>query len=430
MGSSPPSLQTRLQRTLSYEQGQQFLFRTSGESSQSSASMPKKGQVIAPCDFTAKLCADAIGPLAPSLSWGSGSRIQALHSLCLLGIGIYAIVLPFICPLWLEENIVAQAVQVGNSLEKQKTIFQTSVTALGFLNYACLAMLALACRAVKTQAVSQVVSDTWTNKKARESAVLSFRRNYSISVLMLVTVVLIYASIAYISALPFPVSFVFGWSPAFLPMWDILQVAAFIRLMASLSMNEVEAYYEELQGLGDVCIEQSGTWQVKPGKWLEMLRKHQVLLENLKNISRALSTTILLFQNVVAGSSLLLLWVARACRSEPLSSSAYVLLAFLLLCSGLLAMLPLASITELCQSKKPHRRSLLSLADKYSGWQMSPDVHAEYMRFMQHMHTMPAGMYVPSMGLVTRSSLMQKLMFYVKVLPLALAITLGWWRRG
>ena len=93
-------------------------------------------------------------------------------------------------------------------------------------------------------------------------------------------------------------------------------------------------------------------------------------------------------------------------------------------------MLPLAYITDLCQSRRLGRRSLLNLADKYSGWPMSAEVHAEYMRFMQHMNMAEAGIYLPNMGMVTRASLTNQIMFYVKVLPLALALTLGWWRRG
>jgi len=56
------------------------------------------------------------------------------------------------------------------------------------------------------------------------------------------------------------------------------------------------------------------------------------------------------------------------------------------------------------------------------------EVHCEYMRFMQHITTVEAGIYVPTMGLVTRSSLIGKIMFYLKVLPLAFLFTLRWWR--
>eukprot|EP00440_Ansanella_granifera_P005550 gb/GFBE01006029.1/.p1 GENE.gb/GFBE01006029.1/~~gb/GFBE01006029.1/.p1 ORF type:complete len:431 (+),score=77.36 gb/GFBE01006029.1/:1-1293(+) len=390
-----------------------------------------KPHVSAASSMVRQLCIEAAGVFAPSLAWGFGRSVQAAHHLGLLVVGLYAIILPRVCPPWLDQNIEAEADRVGNPLEKQKYIFQVTVTVLSILNFMCLAMLALASRAMKSDAISRLVAEAWDDGKARAHIIAEFRQAYAISVRMLVLVVLIYTSISMVSDMPNPVSFVFGWTPAFFPAWVMMQVVAFIRLMAALSRNEVEVYFRELEATGSGCLEaQDFAKQVTPGHWLHMLQRHQVLLKNLNAMSRSIAATVLLFQNVIAGSSLLLLWVARACQQSPTSSSGFVLLAFVLVCSGIAAMLPLALITDLCQSRRLGRRSLIALADKYSGWPMSPEVHAEYMRFMQHIYQSEAGIYVPSMGLVTRSSLIHKIMFYVKVLPLALAVTFGWWRRG
>eukprot|EP00931_Biecheleriopsis_adriatica_P008646 TRINITY_DN109798_c0_g1_i1.p1 TRINITY_DN109798_c0_g1~~TRINITY_DN109798_c0_g1_i1.p1 ORF type:complete len:419 (-),score=61.45 TRINITY_DN109798_c0_g1_i1:89-1345(-) len=382
-------------------------------------------------DIVRKLCKEAIGPLAPSLAWVCSRRMLAAHLLCMTAVGLYAILLPILSPRWLEENIAAEATRVGSDLAKQKGVFRVSITVLSVLNFMCMATIALARKAIKSVAINNLVLETWKDKQAHAHIVGVFRQSYEMSAWMLALVIAIYAAISSLSGLPNKLLFLFAWSPAFLPVWVVLQLVAFVRLMAALSLFEVEAYYSELEATGSGCAEaQDFMTHVTEGHWLRLLRRHQELIQSLKNVSRAISSTVLFFQNVVAGASLLLLWVARASQHDAMSASGYVLLAFIVLCSGIVAMLPLASITDLCQSRRLGRRSLLYLADKYSGWPMTAPVHAEYMRFMQHLNTREAGMFVPTMGLVTRSSLCQKIMFYVKVLPLALAVTMGWWRRG
>lgn len=292
-------------------------------------------------------------------------------------------------------------------------------------------MLVLASRAMRSFTISRLTEQRVANEKFRGQFLRVLRTSYSVSVLLLLLVMLIYAVLSRLSRLPHPGAFVLGWSPAFFSAWALLQLVTCIRLLAALAMNEVECYYQELESTGSGCIEaQDFVAQVQPGHWLRLLREHQDLLRDLKAVSSSISATVLVFQNVVAGSSLLLLWVARAYQKDPAPSTGYVVLAFTLICSGIFAMVPLAYITDLCQSRRLGRRSLLTLADKFSGWPMSMEVHAEYMRFMQHLNTAEAGIYLPNMGMVTRASLTNQIMFYVKVLPLALAITLGWWRRG
>jgi len=295
----------------------------------------------------------------------------------------------------------------------------------------CLGMMVVARNAAQSDIIRMLVMHTCSNKTQHAHAVAVLRHSYCASVSVLVFVALLFLSETVTAGLPHSRLFILAWCPAFFPMWVILQLVILIRLIASLSLHEVEAYYSELEETGAGCIEaQDFTWRVSEGHWLHLLRAHQGLVKDLTAISRAISCMVLLFQNVVAFSSLLLLWVARAYRASPASSSVYVLLSFILACYGLMAMIPLARITDLCQSRRLGRRSLLSLADKYSGWPMTANVHAEYMRFMQHMNTAPAGIYVPTMGLVTRPSVMHKILFYIKVLPFALAVTMGWWRRG
>ena len=306
---------------------------------------------------------------------------------------------------------------------------------LAILNIMCLVMLVLASRAMKSEAISRLIDEQLANGKFRHHFLKVFRTSYSISVLLLLLVVLIYGILSRISRLPHPSAFVLGWSPAFFSAWALLQLLTFIRLLASLAMNKVECFYSELESMGNgngssACLEAQDFGTMMPGRWLYLLREHQKMLRHLKAMSSAISATVLVFQNVVAGSSLLALWVARAYQKDAVPSTGYVLLAFTLMCSGIFAMLPLAYITDLCQSRRLGRRSLLNLADKYSGWPMSTEVHAEYMRFMQHINIAEAGIYLPNMGMVTRASLSNQIMFYVKVLPLALALTLGWWRRG
>ena len=291
-------------------------------------------------------------------------------------------------------------------------------------------MLVLACQAVRSEAIAKIIEETWEDARSHAHFVSVLRDSYRISMGLLGSVVVIYALLSRLSRLPYPCAFILGWSPAFLPAWVLLQLVTFIRLMAALSMSQVESFYHELDSIGMVKVEGRDFANVKPGHWLYLLRRHQALLRDLKSMSLAISTTVLVFQNVVAGSSLLLLWVARACQLDPWAATGYVLLAFTMGCSGIFAMLPLAYITDLCQSRRFGRRSLLALADRYSGWPMTADIHTEYMRFMQHLNTQEAGIYIPTMGLVTRSSLSQRIMLYVKVLPVALALTLGWWRRG
>lgn len=350
---------------------------------------------------------------------------------CLLCVGFYAILLPWVRPEWLEDNIKAEANKVGNTVEKQKNIFQVSVVVLAILNFMCLAMLALASRAMKSESISRLVDEQLVNGKFRDHFLKDLRKSYSISVLLLLLVVLIYGILSRLSQLPHPSAFVLGWSPAFFSAWALLQLLTFIRLLASLAMNKVECFYTELESVGNGCLEAHNfAKSMLPGQWLHLLREHQKLLRHLKAMSSAIFATVLVFQNVVAGSSLLLMWVARAYQKDAVPSTGYVLLAFTLMCSGIFAMLPLAFITDLCQSRRLGRRSLLNLADKYSGWPMSAEVHAEYMRFMQHIIMAEAGIYLPNMGMVTRASLSNQIMFYVKVLPLALALTVGWWRRG
>ncbi|CAJ1349750.1 unnamed protein product [Effrenium voratum] len=380
----------------------------------------------------AKLCRDAIGIFSATLAWGtSDSRVQTFHMTSLVCVGFYAFLLPWARPAWLENNISAEAARVGNSLEKQRYIFQVAVTVLSLLNFGCLAMLVLASRAMRSFTISRLTEQRVANEKFRGQFLRVLRTSYSVSVLLLLLVMLIYAVLSRLSRLPHPGAFVLGWSPAFFSAWALLQLVTCIRLLAALAMNEVECYYQELESTGSGCIEaQDFVAQVQPGHWLRLLREHQDLLRDLKAVSSSISATVLVFQNVVAGSSLLLLWVARAYQKDPAPSTGYVVLAFTLICSGIFAMVPLAYITDLCQSRRLGRRSLLTLADKFSGWPMSMEVHAEYMRFMQHLNTAEAGIYLPNMGMVTRASLTNQIMFYVKVLPLALAITLGWWRRG
>jgi len=377
-----------------------------------------------------KLCKEAIGSGCASLAWASDSRVQVAHAVCMLCVGAYAVALPLVAPDWLEENITAEASRIGNSVGKQQMIFQVAVTVLAMLNWLCLVMLVLACRAVRSEAIAKIIEDTWEDARSHQHFVRDVRDSYRVSVSMLALVVVIYALLSRLSRLPHPFAFVMGWSPAFVPAWVLLQLVTFIRLMAAFSMNEVECFYQELESISIASMEGKQFVTMKGGHWLYLLRRHQDLLRDLKSMSASISSTVLLFQNVVAGSSLLLLWVARACQLDPWASTGYVLLAFTLLCSGIFAMLPLAYITDLCQSRRLGRRSLIALADKYSGWPMSAEVHCEYMRFMQHLHNSEAGIYLPTMGLVTRSSLSQRIMLYVKVLPVALALTLGWWRRG
>lgn len=403
----------------------------------------------------AKLCREAIGGFSATLAWGtSDSRVQVFHILCLLCVGIYAILLPWMRPQWLVDNIYAEATKVGNSVDKQRGIFQVAVLVLAVLNFLCLIMLGLASRAMKSEAISRLIDEQLReNEKFRNHFLKALRTSYSISVLLLLLVVFMYGILSRLSRLPHPSAFVMGWSPAFFSAWALLQMLTFIRLLAALAMNKVECFYRELEATGNgvngingvsaahgingsvnassACLEAQDVAETAvPGHWLHLLREHQKLLRHLKAVSSAISATVLVFQNVVAGSSLLSLWVARAYQKDALPSTGYVLLAFTMMCSGIFAMLPLAYITDLCQSRRPGRRSLLNLADKYSGWPMSAEVHAEYMRFMQHMNMAEAGIYLPNMGMVTRASLTNQIMFYVKVLPLALALTLGWWRRG
>ena len=301
---------------------------------------------------------------------------------------------------------------------------------LAALNLLCLVMLVLACRAVRSEAIAKIIEETWEDARSHSHFIHVLRDSYRVSIGLLSLVVVIYALLSRLTRLPHPSAFVVGWSPAFVPAWVLLQLVTFVRLMAALSMSQVEGLYQEMESIGMVKIDGRDFANVKSGHWLYLLRRHQELLRDLKSMSIAISSTVLVFQNVVAGSSLLLLWVARACQLDRWASTGYVLLAFTMGCSGIFAMLPLAYITDLCQSRRFGRRSLLALADKYSGWPMSAEVHAEYMRFMQHLNTSEAGIYIPTMGLVTRSSLSNRIMLYVKVLPLALALTLGWWRRG
>eukprot|EP00434_Breviolum_minutum_P030015 symbB.v1.2.026540.t1/scaffold2662.1/size73553/4 len=385
----------------------------------------------------AKLCREAIGGFSATLAWGtSDSRVQVFHILSLLCVGVYAILLPWMRPQWLQENIYAEATKVGNTVDKQKGIFQVAVLVLAVLNFMCLVMLVLASRAMKSEAISRLIDEQLReNEKFRSHFLTALRTSYSISILLLLLVVMIYGILSRLSRIPHPAAFVLGWSPAFFSAWALLQMLTFIRLLAALAMNKVECFYRELEASGNgmgssPCLEAQEFAPAAPGHWLHLLREHQKLLRHLKAMSSAISATVLVFQNVVAGSSLLSLWVARAYQKDAVPSTGYVLLAFTMMCSGIFAMLPLAYITDLCQSRRLGRRSLLNLADKYSGWPMSAEVHAEYMRFMQHMNMAEAGVYLPNMGMVTRQSLTNQIMFYVKVLPLALALTLGWWRRG
>lgn len=288
-------------------------------------------------------------------------------------------------------------------------------------------MLVLASRAMKSEAISRLIEEQLANERFQDHFVRDFRQSYAISLLLLLLVMLIYGILSRLARLPHPSIFVLAWSPAFFSAWALLQLLSFIRLLAALAMNKVECFYQELEAPSNGCLEAQ---DFKPGCWLHLLKEHQKLLRHLKAMSSAIFMTVLVFQNVVAGSSLLLLWVARAYQKDAVPSTGYVLLAFTLMCSGIFAMLPLARITDLCQSRRIGRRSLLNLADMYSGWAMSAEVHAEYMRFMQHMNFAEAGIYLPNMGMVTRASLSNQIMFYVKVLPLALALTFGWWRRG
>lgn len=382
-------------------------------------------------EYIVKLCAASIGPLSPTLAWGSGRNVQVAHDLCLVAVGLYAIILQRVCPTWLEDNIRSEAARCGGDVRKQEILFQTVAITLSILNFTCIAMVLLACRATRSHAITQLVMHTCIDKLKSAAAVGVLRRSYITSASVLALIVFIFTCIGAMSKLPHAIRFILAWSPAFFPMWVLLQMVTFIRIIAFLSLNEVEAYYVELEATAGPCGKVPDfEWQVGTGHWLQLLRAHQDLVKTLTGISRAISLTILLFQNVLAFSSLLLLWVARGYKACPTSSTMYVILAFVIAWYGTMAMLPLASITDLCQSRRLGRRSLLTLADKYSGWPMSLEVHAEYMRYMQHVSTSPAGIYVPTMGLVTRATLLHKMMFYVKVLPFAMAVTLGWWSRG
>lgn len=384
-----------------------------------------------PSNALAGLCFEALGPLAPSLVWCAKGKYQMLHNILLFVIGLYALSLPRIRPKWLEENVLSQGVRAGGDITKHEELLQIVANVLAILNYKCLVMIILACRTTKSSGVQQLVQQTCSDKTKHAAAVVILRTSYTTSASVMVLIVLIFAAVGVMSDFPHASCFIVGWSPAFIPMWVMLQLVTLIRFIAFLSLSKVEDYYSDLEARGAGCIEaQDFAHMVKAGDWLQLLRQHQELVTDLTKISRGISSTVLICQNVFAFSSLLLLWVARAYRKCPQTSSMYVLLAFVLACYGLMAMLPLAAITDLCQSKRLGRRSLRNLADKYSGWPMSLDVHAEYMRFMQHVNTAHAGIYIPTMGLVTKSSLTHKIMFYVKVLPFALVVTLGWWSRG
>ena len=234
-------------------------------------------------------------------------------------------------------------------------------------------MLALASRAMKSEAISRLIDEQLReNEKFRSHFLKALRTSYRISFLLLLLVVLIYGILSRLSRLPHPLAFVMGWSPAFFSAWALLQMLTFIRLLAALAMNKVECFYRELEATGNgigissgssACLEaQDFAGTAAPGHWLYLLREHQKLLRHLKAMSSAISATVLVFQNVVAGSSLLSLWVARAYQKDALPSTGYVLLAFTMMCSGIFAMLPLAYITDLCQSRRLGRRSLLNLA--------------------------------------------------------------------
>merc|ERR1712032_1025023 len=99
---------------------------------------------------------------------------------------------------------------------------------------------------------------------------------------------------------------------------------------------------------------------------------------------------------------------------------------FVTLSAGVITMLPLAHVTDLCQTRRLGERSLSTSADKFSGWQMSCEAHNEYMRFMQHINTTPAGIHLPSIGLVNQQCLIRRIVLLVRCLAVVLPFTLGW----
>ena len=194
------------------------------------------------------------------------------------------------------------------------------------MNLLCLVMLVLACRTVQSEAIAKIIEETWEDARSHTHFVGVLRESYRVSIGLLTLVVVIYALLSRLSRLPHPFAFVIGWSPAFLPAWVLLQLVTFVRLMAALSMSQVEGLYQEMDSIGMVKVDGRDFANIKSGHWLYLLRRHQDLLRDLKSMSISISSTVLVFQNVVAGSSLLLLWVARACQLDPWAATGYVLL--------------------------------------------------------------------------------------------------------
>jgi len=278
------------------------------------------------------------------------------------------------------------------------------------------ALTALAHRATTGQDILQLVTSTCGDERKRGDAIAVVRWSYAISLCVLLMIAFLLAGIGLTTEFPNLGHFLLGWFPAFYPLWVIMQLVTFVWLMASLALNEVEDYYSKLEAT------QEGLYT---GYWLQMLREHQALTKKLVSVSRSISPTVLLLQNVLLCSSLLFLWVTLVSRRSPKSATMYVFMAFVTLSSGVMTMLPLAFVTDLCETRRLGERSLRTLADKFSGWQMTFEVHAEYMRFMQHINTTPAGIHLPSIGMVNRQCLVRRIVLLARCLPFVLTFTLG-----
>jgi hypothetical protein len=349
------------------------------------------------------------------MPWGGGARTRAVHSFILLVVGNYAGYLILACPRWLAENIAAEAEAIDTEEEKTKWMFRISLCVLFVLNFCCVALTALAHRATTGQDILQLVTSTCEDARKRSDAIAVVRWSYAISVCVLMMIAFLLAGIGLTTEFPNLGHFLLGWFPAFYPLWVIMQLVTFVWLMASLALNEVEDYYSQLEA----------TEVLYTGYWLHMLCEHQALTKKLRSVSRSITPTVLLLENVLLCSSLLFLWVTLVSRRSPKSATMYVFMAFVTLSSGVMTMLPLAFVTDLCETRRLGERSLRTLADKFSGWQMSFEVHAEYMRFMQHINTTPAGIHLPSIGMVNRQCLVRRIVLLARCLPFVLTFTLG-----
>eukprot|EP00928_Gymnodinium_smaydae_P070217 TRINITY_DN5410_c2_g1_i1.p1 TRINITY_DN5410_c2_g1~~TRINITY_DN5410_c2_g1_i1.p1 ORF type:complete len:383 (-),score=57.96 TRINITY_DN5410_c2_g1_i1:238-1386(-) len=323
----------------------------------------------------ADICQEAIGSLAITISWGSGVRVQAAHSILLVVIGLYTISLQQVCPKWLEDNMSAEAIRVGSDLGKHKEVVRIAIGVLGIIDFACVLMGMLTRHACTSAGIRKLVEHTYADVHRHANAIKTLRGCYGTCLSAICLVIFIFSCISGASDMPHPAHFLLAWSPALLPCWMLLHMVAFIRVIGFLALAEVRAFYAKLQATEDAYSSASYLeCNVASGYWLTLLREHQELVDDLTGVSKAISSTVLMFQNVVAALSIVMLCVGRATRGAPTTSSWYVLLAFVVANTGTFAMMPLASITELCQSRRMGRQSLLTLADKYSGWPMPAEL--------------------------------------------------------